>query len=219
MYNKGKINHGCVIMAEEQTRGRGQRDNNWISNSGENLLLSICIEPHDFSVDKQFDITCFASLSIIYYLKKNGIQATIKWPNDIMVNGKKIAGILIENQLKGRNIKFSNVGIGLNINQLIFSNLKATSISNELSKKININTHLNLLLNEINYVFNTLFYFQKKLRNEYLNNLYQFNKPCKYKTDKKIITGTIKGVTSWGKLIMENENQIIEFDNKEIKFI
>jgi len=219
LYNDGKINHGCVIMAEEQTRGRGQRDNKWISNPNENILISICIEPINFLVEKQFDITCFTSIAISNYLNELGIKAEIKWPNDIMVNEKKIAGILIENQLKGNLIKFSNIGIGINVNQLNFNELKSTSIIKELNKKIPINKHLSLLLNSLNKTYESLFYFDNKIRNRYLSNLYQFNVLKKYKANNKLFYGKIIGVSKWGKLLIESQSKTLEFDNKEIKFI
>ena len=219
LYNDGKINHGCVIMAEEQTRGRGQRDTKWISNPNENILISICIEPINFLVEKQFDITCFTSIAISNYLNELGIKAEIKWPNDLMVNGKKIAGILIENQLKGNLIRFCNIGIGLNVNQLNFKSLNTTSVSKELNKKIDLNKHLSLLLNSVNKTYDSLFYFENKIRNRYLNNLYQFNVVKKYKANNKLFYGKIIGVSRWGKLLIESQDMTLEFDNKEIEFI
>ena len=219
LFNNGDINHGCVIMADKQTSGRGQRDNNWESEEEKNIILSLCIEPIKFSVLNQFDISCFTSLSIISFLKEIGISASIKWPNDIMVNDKKIAGILIENQLLGKNIKFSNIGIGINVNQLNFSNLNATSLSKELNLNRNLKSDKSLIIKHLNINYNTFFYNHNELRKEYLKYLYQYQIIAKYKSNKGFFLGEITGVSEWGKLQVKVDNSIIEFDNKEIEFI
>lgn len=116
LVQQGNCIHGTVIMADDQFLGKGQRGSNWLSRQGDNLTFSAIIYPDKLAVEQQFYITCFASMSIVDLLSEFGIQATIKWPNDIYVNHQKIAGILIENYVQGEAIKTSIVGIGLNVN-------------------------------------------------------------------------------------------------------
>ena len=127
------IDNLSVVAALEQTSGKGQRCNRWISSPGENLTFSVALkfpisggaatgksglEPmHAYD---QFVLSEITSLSVVELLAEHGIEAKIKWPNDIYVAEKKICGILIENSLRGEWIQHSIIGIGLNVNQRNF---------------------------------------------------------------------------------------------------
>jgi BirA family biotin operon repressor/biotin-[acetyl-CoA-carboxylase] ligase len=104
----------------EQTAGRGQRGNGWSSRRGENLIFSIVLKNPEVPAREQFVINEITSLSVADFLAMHGISARIKWPNDIYVGKRKICGILIENSLKGMEIDWSIIGIGLNVNQTSF---------------------------------------------------------------------------------------------------
>lgn len=106
-----------VIAAEEQTAGRGQGSHTWYSTRGLNLTFSILYKPVDLTTDDMLLLTCATTLGIRDYLLGKGVEAGIKWPNDIWVNGKKICGILIENILDGKKISRSIIGIGFNLNE------------------------------------------------------------------------------------------------------
>lgn len=106
-----------VIAAEEQTAGRGQGSHTWYSTQGSNLTFSILYKPVDLTTDDMLLLTCATTLGIRDYLLGKGVEAGIKWPNDIWVNGKKICGILIENILDGKKISLSIIGIGFNLNE------------------------------------------------------------------------------------------------------
>ena len=123
-----------VVVAEYQTAGRGCGSNTWESERGKNLTFSVLLHPTEIPVDCQFRISEAVSVAICETLEavlrpprptgtpptQEGKRVTIKWPNDIYVGDKKICGILIENQLRGRLICDSIVGIGLNVNQTVF---------------------------------------------------------------------------------------------------
>ena len=123
-----------VVVAEYQTAGRGCGSNTWESERGKNLTFSVLLHPTEIPADCQFRISEAVSVAICETLEHyfrplspsdsspdSGEQVvTIKWPNDIYVGDKKICGILIENQLRGRLISDSIVGIGLNVNQTVF---------------------------------------------------------------------------------------------------
>jgi BirA family transcriptional regulator, biotin operon repressor / biotin---[acetyl-CoA-carboxylase] ligase len=132
-----------VVQALFQTQGRGQFDRTWISNKAENLMFSILFKhPIGFSPDLMNPIIVMALISS---LKDYGINAYYKEPNDIYVNGKKIAGILIETKYDHRNLKYMVVGIGLNVNQIDFQELNATSMKNCM----NDNYDLGIVLTKI----------------------------------------------------------------------
>ena len=109
-----------VLSASEQTGGRGQRENKWHSEPRQNLTFSIILKNPPVRAADQFCISEITAVTLVRFLAEYGIDADIKWPNDIYVSGKKICGILIENSLRGQSIDWSIIGIGLNVNQFNF---------------------------------------------------------------------------------------------------
>lgn len=182
-----------IYAAEFQTAGRGQKGNKWSSSKGENLTFSILLKPHFLTPISQSIITFITTLGITKYLKERlkekREQIKIKWPNDIYVGNKKICGILIENTILGERIESSVVGIGLNVNQTIFSKelLNPTSLSLE-SNGEKFDTHI-----ELERLADYIFEYYKKAEeiykedkgvkeicNEYLGNLFRFNQMAKF---------------------------------------
>lgn len=109
-----------LVAAREQTAARGQRGNSWESAPGENLTFSFYFLPRDIKASSQFAISEAVALAMVATLREYGIEAKVKWPNDIYVVSKKIAGILIENSILGSALSRSIVGVGLNVNQTEF---------------------------------------------------------------------------------------------------
>lgn len=113
-----------VLAARDQTSGRGQRGNTWLSAPGLNLTFSLVIKYEQqklkIEASNQFIISQIVSLAVVDLLAEYSIEAKIKWPNDIYVGKNKICGILIENTLRGKALLSSIVGIGLNVNQTEF---------------------------------------------------------------------------------------------------
>ena len=127
--SKQKVEELTVVVADFQTSGRGQRGNSWESDSGKNLLFSIVIFPEFLEARRQFLISQIISLAIKEELDTYTTDISIKWPNDIYWKEKKICGILIENDLMGRNISQSIAGIGININQETFHSSAPNPVS------------------------------------------------------------------------------------------
>lgn len=118
------VPHGFVLSAFAQTAGRGQRGNSWEAEPGANLTFSILLRPDNLPALNQFSLSMAISLAIVDFLRElippQLGKVSIKWPNDIYVDNRKICGILIENSLKDSFIAHSIAGIGININQLCF---------------------------------------------------------------------------------------------------
>lgn len=112
---------GDVILAQCQTAGRGQRGHRWESREGENLTFSLVLEPQFLPPSEQFLISECVALGVCDALSHYGIEAQIKWTNDIYVGDRKLAGILIEHKLQGSALARTVAGIGLNVNQREFS--------------------------------------------------------------------------------------------------
>jgi len=216
----GITDHGSVIMAENQSDGRGQHDSIWQSAPKLNLLLSIILLPKEMNIKHPIHLNWFISISLIDFLLAKGIKAEIKWPNDILVNGKKIAGILIENKYSGTTLRNSIVGIGVNVNQLSFDSIIATSM--KLEKEIEF--ELEDLLEDFILCVKTKEEWMKSinhevLQKEYLKYLFGMGKLLRFKTNSGIITGIISGVDSSGQLIVESNGKTTAFQNKEIQFL
>ena len=117
---ESKAKEFYTVMAESQTKGKGQRGNSWESESGKNLTFSTVLYPTALEASKQFILSMLAALSCHEALSNYTDGFSIKWPNDIYWKDKKIGGILIENGLEGKYITQCIIGIGLNINQEAF---------------------------------------------------------------------------------------------------
>ena len=112
-----------LITTDFQTAGRGQRGNSWESEQGKNLLFSLIIHPQDIPASQQFILCQHISLALCEVLRNYTNNISIKWPNDIYWDNKKIAGILIEHDIEGGYLARTIIGIGLNVNQTNFSSL------------------------------------------------------------------------------------------------
>lgn len=217
---ENKIAHGTVILADEQTAGKGQRGAVWVSKPGENLLFSLYLQPDNLSVERQVTLNKLVALALIELLRKIGISATIKWPNDIYVKDQKIAGILIENQLRASRIFSSIIGIGLNVNQMDFSNLQATSIKKCTGEFAPMDSIVFQLIHSLNEQFGRLINEGNgSVDEDYLANLYRLNESAMYEDDKGLFQGIVRGVDESGKLLVEKEGELSAYDLKEIRFI
>lgn len=220
---KTKLPDFTIISAEEQIKGKGQRENSWNSKKGKNLLFSIITYPKNLKASDQFYLSKIISLGIIDYLntKKKGFK--IKWPNDIYFKNTKICGILIENTISGTTIKNSIIGIGLNINQEKFPDYlpDAVSLKNITDKNYNIENELHLLLNYIleNYKNLKVENF-KHIDKKYHSHLFGINKTLEFKDKTGAFKGIIKGTLPEGRLIIEiSKNDIRYFSFKKVEFI
>ena len=211
---------GLVITANYQNGGNGQRGKSWESNANENLLLSVVIEPN-ININQQSEISKIVALSICDLLTDFGLNPKIKWPNDILVAKQKVAGILIQNQLKGTKITHSVIGIGLNINQVSFKEYLpiATSLRLGLNKELNINEVKTQLLQFLSDRIKQLSsgYSQEQ---EYLSYLFLKDKVAAFESKGIQFMGIIKGVSQSGKLLIQLEDDsVTEFKNQEVKFL
>jgi BirA family biotin operon repressor/biotin-[acetyl-CoA-carboxylase] ligase len=141
-----------VVAVRCQTRGRGQGTHTWETSPGENLTFSVVLKDLDILPNEQIAISQITALAIVELLARNGIEAQIKLPNDIYVADRKICGILIENSLCGNKIKWSIVGIGINVNQTIFPPSLPNPTSMLLEKNFTAQ-NLDLLLNQFHEIY------------------------------------------------------------------
>ena len=212
------INSNIVVTANYQKFGRGKKIRKWESKKGKNLLLSILFK-HKLKLKEQFNFSVIISLALKDLLSEiQDEKVFIKWPNDIIVNDKKIAGFIIENKSNNSKIHTSILGIGLNINQTLFQNYshEATSVIKLTKKESDIDKMKERLL----------FYLEKYYLSEnslienlhkYNEYLYAKNKYLKFKFKNKIFEGKILRVKKSGAIIIktEKEEKTVELNNLE----
>ncbi|MCY1632903.1 biotin--[acetyl-CoA-carboxylase] ligase [Marinifilum sp. D737] len=213
---------GTVVLTLNQTKGRGQQTNSWESESGKNLTISIILRPEFLPIPDQFHISMVISLGVHDYLKEYLDDVLVKWPNDIYVGDKKIAGILIEHSIMGSVLSTSVCGIGLNINQRKFVSdaPNPISLSNCTNQEYDLETELSNLLGKIeNRYFQLEDGDKKQLEKDYLDTLYWMNEPHTYKDKNGVFKGKIVGITEWGQLriVAEGKERIYNF--KEVSFV
>lgn len=216
-----EVVEGTVVLTYHQTNGRGQRGNSWSSNPGQNLLFSIVLRPHFLNPADQFGLNRMVSLALVDYLKQQGVSADIKWPNDILVNEQKIAGVLIENIIRGNHLEYTIVGIGLNVNQQIFaSEWKATSMSLETGIQRDLLVELRSLISSIEKAYAHLQFNPEKLSTAYLDNLYGFQQPLYYRDGDSIYKASIEKIGDQGELhLLKADGQKIIKLFKEIELL
>jgi BirA family biotin operon repressor/biotin-[acetyl-CoA-carboxylase] ligase len=213
-----------LVQADFQTGGKGQSDNRWESEAYLNLLFSYNLQFVDYKIINQFYISSVVSLSLVKLFKTYMPQQSIriKWPNDIYVGDHKIAGILIEHTSSADRIMQTIVGIGINVNQTIFS----TQLLNPLSMKMI--TSIQYSIEELLLEFMTIFkdYFQKlqpqyfdTIRSEYLQYLYRHNQIAPYLIDGQRHMARINGIDEFGFLILDIEGVNRTFDIKELVYL
>jgi BirA family transcriptional regulator, biotin operon repressor / biotin---[acetyl-CoA-carboxylase] ligase len=217
---QGSAIEGTIIITDNQHSGRGQRGNQWISEPGKNLTFSLILKPAFLRPDQQFRLTMAMSLAVADYVKsKVPFSVTIKWPNDILIKERKVCGILIENSLSGDCIQTSVAGIGLNMNQHLFPNLRATSIKSETGVDQVLDDELPLLLQAIEMRYLQLREGETSLlENDYLNNLYRVGELHPFNTRVGVVNGIIEGVDTRGRLILQSSDGRQFYDLKEISF-
>lgn len=213
-----------VIMAKNQTAGKGQRGNVWTSEPHTNLTASFLLSPEKLDISTQFSLTIIASLAVYDILKTIcDKQISIKWPNDIMIDNKKVAGILIENKIAGTKIKSSIIGIGINVYQKQFP----AEISSKTTSLILENDNLNLdiidLAKKIQKKLVEYSDFHKENSELFLarynRKLFRKDEVHSYIFEGNIVSGSILGVEKDGFLQMEIDKKLHKIDLKGITYL
>ncbi|MBL7062357.1 MAG: biotin--[acetyl-CoA-carboxylase] ligase [Dehalococcoidia bacterium] len=193
---------GTVIIADTQTAGRGRLGRAWLSPEG-SLSMSLILKP---SLENLPQLVMIASLAVVRTIKKvAGLETQIKWPNDVLIKGKKVCGILIENEVKGDRVNFAIIGIGMNVNfdPLAFPEISdiATSLSHELGAEVSKVELTIALLSELEQL-----YLEAKagapIYKEWQENMEMLGRWIQVKTGEAVEQGKAETVTQTGNLIL-----------------
>ena len=223
-YLQNLLNEGIdivdnIVVTDYQTSGKGQGKNVWESENGKNLLFSIALDMSFLKAENQFLLTQIVSVTMINVLKKYLPEESlsIKWPNDIYFNNKKIAGILIKNEIRGMMMGTSIIGIGLNVNQTSFDE----NLPNPISMKMITGNDFELeeLLSAISYQLSTV-NSQQSTVNSYTDKLYRYKQWAFYEHEGQVKEMMIIGYDQFGRLILKEKNdREVVCDLKEIIFV
>ena len=212
---------GTVVITDDQTAGKGQRGNTWISEAGKNLTFSVIAYPQ-LSAEKMFMLNMVSSIAVCDALLNLVPDVKIKWPNDIYCAGRKIGGILIENQVRNNTIQASVIGIGVNCNQTLFKQLvpEPTSLLLKTGVEVNLNDLFENIYDALDYTIDLLLSHNYSLINKkYLERLYGLNETKLFRDEAGFFQGEITGIDSTGKLKVRVEEKIVHYDLKEIALI
>ena len=146
---------GTVVLAEEQTQGRGRFDRAWVSPAGQNLYLTLIIRP---SLDRLRSLSIVAPLAVALAVgDSTDLSPRIKWPNDVLINGRKLSGILVESEVIGQSAKYALVGVGVNVNFDIEQSPEiagvATSLKRELGRETSREDLLAVFVNRFEQLY------------------------------------------------------------------
>ena len=212
-----------VVWAKDQTEGRGQHGSVWISEPGKNLTFSVLKEFEALEARHQFLLNMAVSLAVHETLSDLDIpDVRVKWPNDIMSGSEKICGILIENIVKSNTIQTAIIGIGLNVNQVNFGDIRnAGSLKTVSGKEYSIDRVYKLLIDALKHrleILNSTSLDQ--IKPEYLEVLYRLDQKSKFLVNTQgPQTGYIRGISEEGKLRVEIGGIISEFATKQIQLV
>lgn len=213
---------GRVVQTGYQYEGRGQQGTSWVVSSDLNLTFSILLRPAFLASTDLFQLNQVAALAVSDTLSAFFPlpEIRIKWPNDVLVRGKKICGILIETQLEGARLSGAVVGIGLNVNQNEFpDNLRfpPTSLKLALGDSFDLHKLLRLLLDNLWARYAQLFFHKEKIQKDYLGLLYGLHMPVWAEVEGQKALGVVRGIDSSGRLKMDWQGVARIFDLKEVR--
>ena len=205
-----------IVHALRQLAGRGRLNRSWVDLGGDNLFVSLVLKPSNTFNEIYPNLTQYTSVVLCKVFESYGIHPQIKWPNDVLINGKKISGILSETVMLGKTLKGLVIGIGVNLNSsknklLTIPDKVATSLNLEVNKDIDVNEFLDKFLTEFFANYKT---FLNEgfinIKDYYINKNCFLNKEISVQVLNEIKSGFAKSINDKGELILETK------ENKDI---
>jgi len=217
---KSRIKQGFAkqpyaVSAGSQSAGKGQRGKHWESKPHQNTLVSLLVsDPGDVASLSWLN---HAALAVADVLNKMGVKnSSIKWPNDVYVGERKIAGILTENIVADKRVRHGVIGIGLNVNQRRFEEYKATSISLITGEEHNTVDVLHELYDSF---YQRITENSSSLLEEVNAKLYKLGKNVTFERDNRMEEYQIYGIHSSGNLLVKSTEDIIQLEHHKVKWI
>ena len=207
MVRAAMAHHGMAVFAREQTKGKGQREKEWISEPGSNIALSMVIEPEIAETARAFLLSMSAALAVLDLVSEyitDGLS--IKWPNDLYWNDRKAAGILIENLWQGTEWKFAVVGVGINVNQTEFGPLtgKAVSIKQVTGRSNDTLQMARRLCEKMDKRLALLQSDAGAIISAYNSHLYRLHSVARFRKGNRVFDARVSHVEAGGQLVLHH---------------
>lgn len=217
---------GIVVSAQEQTQGKGMGSNVWESQAGKNLTFSLGMDLSFLKAADQFLLSEAVPLGLLDVLDTvlSPEKLMVKWPNDLLYEGRKLCGILINSTIHGQDMGVSVIGIGLNVNQQQFQDWPTHPIS--MRMVLGHDLALNPLLHQLVEAVDRRIQLLRtgagtmKIKEDYLSRLYRYHTWADYEVQGQLVKRYIVGIDPFGRLETLDEsggNDV--YDLKEIKFV
>ena len=209
---------GTVIAAREQTAGRGQRGNTWFTQPGQNLTFSIVLKFEGvFPVSRAVWLNYLSSLAVAEFLRSFGVACEIKWPNDVVINGRKLCGILTEMSAEVEHVHYIVIGVGINANLTSFPQ-KLSQIATSLKLELGRDVSRAGLIAAVMEEFERL-YAEFERQGDLGSVMQEYNDLCLNAGNKVRVldpngeyTGVSHGINAMGELLVETEDGQIRED-------
>jgi BirA family biotin operon repressor/biotin-[acetyl-CoA-carboxylase] ligase len=201
---------GTVIVTEEQTAGKGRMSRIWLSPGGSIALSVILYPPVTFLPY----LVMLASLGVVHSIEKvTGLDPQIKWPNDVLINKKKVCGILTESDVRQNKVVYAIMGIGINVNTKLSNypgiGLTATSIADEMGEDVSIIDITRNLIAEIDLLYSRLQVSCMPVYEEWRDRLIILGKRVRIISGKNELEGVAESVAEDGSLLLRHPNRSI----------
>lgn len=217
----GELEDRTVVYTSRQTHGRGRMEHTWFYTGTENIYMTICLKPQGIFYQKINNLTQYMCVVLCRLLEKYNIKPEIKWPNDILIDGKKIAGILAETKFQGGKCSGVALGVGININstekELLTVLKPATSLNLLLGRSINRDDFLKELTDEFFKHYDDFLTIGFELiRDEYLEHTNFIGKRIVLNDEGLVIAGVAEGISDDGELILNSEGIVHKYYTGEV---
>lgn len=216
--------HGTLILTDHQTGGRGQHERKWLVEPGQNLTFSLIFEPQKSDRFTLLTLACALAVSEVIN-EEAGLSTKLKWPNDILHQGKKLCGILTETQFSGNTLERVVIGIGLNVNQDEFRddlNETATSLSLESSKNFSREKLLAKIIQKIEYRYRLWNQHSPELVQAINEKMDRYGAWTHLKVNDELLDGEYKflGVNEAGALVALNQELDVKtFEYEQVRVV
>lgn len=215
--------NGTVFLAEKQIAGKGRKGRTWLSAKGLNLTFSILLTKETISELNVNHLNLISSLAVSMAIENlYQLRTELKWPNDVLIDKKKVAGILIETSIKGKNVERVVIGIGINLNQMAFHgefNLPPTSLKIELKDDIDRENMLAEILNNFEELLIDLELKPKAILNEWRNKCQMIGDKITITENDKIKTGIFHDIDDDGFLLLKRADSIEKIHFGDVSFV
>ncbi len=215
--------HGSVFLADSQIKGRGRKDKIWYSEKGMNLTFSILIKDQRYLKKNASLLNYCASLAIALSIENlYQLHTELKWPNDVLINSHKVAGILMESVSLGSKIERLVIGLGINVNQNLFQgkfNISPTSIKKELGYIIEREKLLAEILNNFETILDKVISSTNEVLNEWKSRCPMIGERITVVNDSGMKDGIFEDIDEDGFLVLRSHNKTLTLYFGEVNIL